>query len=81
MQVYLEDIQEAEAAVIRAKNQYLRERGWKEETNQFKEGLLWGKANASYNDANIPAAQLTTDEALNVEKIYNKTNLHRSNNS
>lgn len=76
MQVYLEDIQDAEAAVIRAKNQYLSERGWKEEGNRFKEGLLWGKDDDAYT-----ACQLTTDEALSVEKIYNKTNLHRSNNS
>lgn len=79
MEVFLEDIQEAEGKVIQAKNQYLRERGWKEERNQFKEGLLWGKENvSSRNDVVIPATQLTTEEALDVEKIFNKETLHRN---
>ena len=76
MEVYLEDIQEAEGAVIRAKNQYLRERGWEEQRTNFKNDLLWGK-NVVCNGAIQIAQYLTTDEALNVEKIYNKTDLHR----
>lgn len=83
MEVYLEDIQEAEGKVVQLKNQYLRERGWQEEHNQFKDGLLWGKRNISdqANDrkVEIPATQLTTEEALDAEKTFNKTNLHRNN--
>lgn len=83
MEVYLEDIQEAEGKVIQLKNQYLKERGWKFVHNQFKKGLLWGKDNVGDPENNhgvvIPVTQLTTDEALDVEKIYNKTNLHRNN--
>lgn len=76
MEVYLEDIHDAEAAVIRAKNQYLSERGWEQQRTNFKNDLLWGK-NVVCNGATQIAQYLTTDEALNVEKIYNKTNLHR----
>ena len=80
MEVYLEDIQEAEANVIRVKNQYLRERGWKEESNQFKPGMLWGIADVTHGNAGIaiPATQLTSDEAIDSEKIFNKTDLHRN---
>lgn len=79
MEVYLEDIQEAEAVTIRTKNQYLRERGWKEEHNQFKKDLLWGIDDVCHGNGQIaiPATQLTTEEAIDSEKIFNKTNLHR----
>jgi len=76
MEVFLEDIHEAVASGTRAKNQFLRERGWVEERNQFKKGLVWGKT-IDYNGLNIPATQLTTDEAIDAEIIYNKINLHK----
>ena len=78
MKVYLEDIFEAEAAAIRARNEYLRERGWKEQRNQFKEGLIWGKTiYLKNNNSELEATMLTTEEALDVEKTFNKTDLHR----
>lgn len=80
MEVYLEDIFEAEASVVRAKNQYLRERGWEEQRNQFKKDLMWGKViYLPNNNSSLTATMLTTDEALDVEKTFNKTNLHRNN--
>lgn len=80
MEVYLEDIFEAEGKVVQLKNQYLRERGWEEQHNQFKKDLLWGKViYLPNNNSSLTATMLTTDEALDVEKTFNKTNLHRNN--
>lgn len=74
MEVYLEDIHEAEANVVRSKNQFLKERGWQQQHFSFKQTILWKKNfNVERDKAPINVEAMTTDEAIDLEVSFGKT--------
>lgn len=82
-EVYLTDLQEAEANVIRLHNKFLRERGWIEQYNPHKTFLVWSKKFYMENSpltVKTTAEHLTTDEAIEVEKVYGNKQLFKDEN-
>lgn len=71
MTTFLEDVQDAEANVTRVTNQFLRERGWKEDSSRFK------RSDRYWSKVDWDAKMLTTEEAIDAEKIMGNETLFK----